>query len=262
MPGVCRAETIRRETGMPFYENVFIARQDISTPQVESLADDFTKIIEDQGGTVAKREYWGLRGLAYRIKKNRKAHYVLFNIDAPAEAVHEMERQMRLHEDVLRYLTLRVDELEEGPSAMMQRRGGREDREGRDGRAGREGRDGRAGRPRRDEPQAPQKHARAEKGTDRPAKTEAPDADPKSGDDAPADTAGDKAADTAGDKAADTAGDKAAGKTKAAAKAKAEDSGRGAAARKKPAKAKPAGDDAKPSAKGASADEDETKGDA
>ena len=232
---------------MPFYENVFIARQDISTPQVESLADDFTKIIEDQGGTVAKREYWGLRGLAYRIKKNRKAHYVLFNIDAPAEAVHEMERQMRLHEDVLRYLTLRVDELEEGPSAMMQRRGGREDREGRDGRAGREGRDGRAGRPRRDEPQAPQKHARAEKGTDRPAKTEAPDADPKSGDDAPADTAGDKAA----------------GKTKAAAKAKAEDSGRGAAARKKPAKAKPAGDDdAKPSAKAASADEDETKGDA
>ncbi len=248
---------------MPFYENVFIARQDISTPQVESLADDFTKIIEDQGGTVAKREYWGLRGLAYRIKKNRKAHYVLFNIDAPAEAVHEMERQMRLHEDVLRYLTLRVDELEEGPSAMMQRRGGREDREGRDGRAGREGRDGRAGRPRRDEPQAPQKHARAEKGTDRPAKTEAPDADPKSGDDAPADTAGDKAADTAGDKAAGKAGDKATGKTKAAAKAKAEDSGRGAAARKKPAKAKPAGDDdAKPSAKAASADEDETKGDA
>ena len=234
---------------MPFYENVFIARQDISTPQVESLADDFTKIIEDQGGTVAKREYWGLRGLAYRIKKNRKAHYVLFNIDAPAEAVHEMERQMRLHEDVLRYLTLRVDELEEGPSAMMQRRGGREDREGRDGRAGREG------RPRRDEPQAPQKHARAEKGTDRPAKTEAPDADPKSGDDAPADTAGDKAAGKAGDMTA--------GKTKAAAKAKAEDSGRGAAARKKPAKAKPEGDDdAKPSAKAASADEDETKGDA
>ena len=232
MPRVCGVEIIRRETGMPFYENVFIARQDISTPQVESLADDFTKIIEDQGGTVAKREYWGLRGLAYRIKKNRKAHYVLFNIDAPAEAVHEMERQMRLHEDVLRYLTLRVDELEEGPSAMMQRRGGREDREGRDGRAG---------RPRRDEPQAPQKHARAEKGTDRQAKTEAPDADPKSGDDAPADTAG------------DTAGDK----------AKAEDSGRGAAARKKPAKAKPAGDDdAKPSAKAASADEDETKGDA
>ena len=255
MPRVCGVEIIRRETGMPFYENVFIARQDISTPQVESLADDFTKIIEDQGGTVAKREYWGLRGLAYRIKKNRKAHYVLFNIDAPAEAVHEMERQMRLHEDVLRYLTLRVDELEEGPSAMMQRRGGREDREGRDGRAGREGREGREGRPRRDEPQAPQKHARAEKGTDRPAKTEAPDAAPKSGDDAPADTAGDKAAGKAGDMAA--------GKTKATAKAKAEDSGRGAAARKKPAKAKPEGDDdAKPSAKAASADEDETKGDA
>ena len=120
---------------MPFYENVFIARQDISAPQVDSLADDFSKIIEDQGGKVAKREYWGLRGLAYRIKKNRKAHYVLLNIDAPAEAVQEMERQMRLHEDVLRYLTLRVDELEEGPSVMMQSRGGREGREGQIGRA-------------------------------------------------------------------------------------------------------------------------------
>ncbi len=254
MPRVCGVEIIRRETGMPFYENVFIARQDISTPQVESLADDFTKIIEDKGGTVAKREYWGLRGLAYRIKKNRKAHYVLFNIDAPAGAVQEMERQMRLHEDVLRYLTLRVDELEEGPSAMMQRRGGRDDREGREGRDGRAGREGRAGRPRRDEPQAPQKPVKAETGTDRPAKTEAPDADLKSGDEGPAAT---------DDAPAGKAGDEAAGKTKAAAKAKAKDTGRGTAARKKPAKAKPEGDDdAKPSENAASADEDETKGDA
>lgn len=233
---------------MPFYENVFIARQDISAPQVDSLADDFSKIIEDQGGKVAKREYWGLRGLAYRIKKNRKAHYVLLNIDAPAQAVQEMERQMRLHEDVLRYLTLRVDELEEGPSAMMQSRGGREGREGRDGR------DGRDGRPRRDEPQEPQKRVKAEKGTDRPAKPEAPDADLKSGDKEPAAT---------GDAPADKAGDEAAGKTKAAAKAKDKDTGRGTAARKKPARAKPEGDDdAKPSEKAASADEDETKGDA
>ena len=227
---------------MPFYENVFIARQDISAPQVDSLADDFSKIIEDQGGKVAKREYWGLRGLAYRIKKNRKAHYVLLNIDAPAEAVQEMERQMRLHEDVLRYLTLRVDELEEGPSVMMQSRGGRE------------GREGREGRPRRFEPQAPQKRDRAEKGTDRPAKTEAPDADLKSGDKGPAAT---------DDAPADTAGDEAAGKAKTPAKAKAKDTGRGTAARKKPAKAKPEGDDdAKPSENAASADEDETKGDA
>ncbi len=235
---------------MPFYENVFIARQDISAPQVDSLADDFSKIIEDQGGKVAKREYWGLRGLAYRIKKNRKAHYVLLNIDAPAQAVQEMERQMRLHEDVLRYLTLRVDELEEGPSAMMQSRGGRE------------GREGREGRPRRDEPHAPHKRVKPEKEADRPAKTEAPDADPKSGDKGPAAT-DDAPAGKAGDEAADTAGDEAAGKTKAAAKAKAKDTGRGPAARKKPAKAKPEGDDdAKPSENAASADEDETKGDA
>ncbi len=105
---------------MPFYENVFIARQDISAPQVDSLADDFSKIIEDQGGKVAKREYWGLRGLAYRIKKNRKGHYVLLNIDAPAATVQEMERQMRLHEYTLRYLTLKVDELAKDPSLMMQ----------------------------------------------------------------------------------------------------------------------------------------------
>ena len=113
---------------MPYYENVFIARQDISAPQVDSLADAFTATVEGLGGKVAKREYWGLRNLAYKVKKNRKGHYVLLNLDAPAEAVHEMERLMRINEDVLRYLTVRVDELEEGPSAMAQGRGGREER--------------------------------------------------------------------------------------------------------------------------------------
>ncbi len=104
---------------MPYYESVFIARQDISTAQVDGLAENFEKIIADGGGSVSKRENWGLRTMAYKIKKNRKGHYVLFNIDAPAPAVHEMERQMRINEDVLRYMTVRVDELEEGPSAIM-----------------------------------------------------------------------------------------------------------------------------------------------
>ncbi|MEO5335680.1 MAG: 30S ribosomal protein S6 [Magnetospirillum sp. WYHS-4] len=144
---------------MPFYENVFIARPDISGPQVDALADAFTKVIEDLGGKVAKREYWGLRNLTYRIKKNRKGHYVLFNLDAPPPAVREVERQMHLHEDVLRFLTVRVEALEEEPSAMMQSRNmrderpGREDRFGRDDRPGREdrfGRDDRPGRGRRD----------------------------------------------------------------------------------------------------------------
>ncbi|MBX6323307.1 MAG: 30S ribosomal protein S6, partial [Rhodospirillaceae bacterium] len=105
---------------MSFYENVFIARQDLSGAQAEALADHFAEILSQNGGTVTKREYWGLRTLAYRIKKNRKGHYVLLNLDAPAAAVQEMERNMRLHEDVLRHLTVRVDELEEGPSAMLQ----------------------------------------------------------------------------------------------------------------------------------------------
>ena len=105
---------------MSLYESVIIARQEISTQQVEALADTFEGIIKDGGGNVAKRENWGLRSLAYKIKKNRKGHYVLMNIDAPAEAVHEMERLMRLNEDVLRYLTLRVDEFEEGPSIPAQ----------------------------------------------------------------------------------------------------------------------------------------------
>ncbi|MCC7272230.1 MAG: 30S ribosomal protein S6 [Alphaproteobacteria bacterium] len=108
---------------MTFYENVFIARQDIAANQVEALADQFAAVITENGGQVAKREYWGLRNITYRIRKNRKGHYVLFNLDAPSAAVAEMERTMRINEDVLRYLTVRVDALEEGPSAMMQSKG-------------------------------------------------------------------------------------------------------------------------------------------
>ena len=121
---------------MPYYESVFIARQDISAAQVEGLTETFEKVITEAGGTIAKRESWGLRTMAYKIKKNRKGHYMLLNLDAPAPAVHEMERQMRINEDVLRYMTVRVEELEEGPSAIMRnkdrddrpRRGDRGDR--------------------------------------------------------------------------------------------------------------------------------------
>ncbi len=104
---------------MSLYETVYIARQDIAAPQVEALTEIFKSIITDQGGSVEKVESWGLRTLAYRVKKNRKGHYVLMNLDAPAAAISEMERQMRIHEDVLRYLTIRVDEHETEPSVMM-----------------------------------------------------------------------------------------------------------------------------------------------
>jgi small subunit ribosomal protein S6 len=131
---------------MPLYENVFIARQDISGAQVDALADGFTQLIADNGGEVKKREYWGLRNLAYRMRKNRKGHYVLMNLEAPPPAVAELERTMRINEDVLRYLTIRVEAHEEGPSAVMQNRGSRDDRGRRGDRDrygdGREGRDG------------------------------------------------------------------------------------------------------------------------
>ena len=121
---------------MPLYECVYIARQDVAAPQVEALTAQFSNVIEEQGGKIAKTEYWGLKTLSYRMKKNRKGHYVLMNIDAPSPAVAEMERLMRINEDVLRTLTVRVEELEEGPSAMMQARssrdGPRRDRGGRD----------------------------------------------------------------------------------------------------------------------------------
>ncbi len=113
---------------MSFYESVIIARQEISVQQVETLADDFSSIIEENGGKITKRENWGLRSLAYKIKKNRKGHYILFNIDAPAEAIHEMDRLLGLNEDVLRHLVLRLDELDNEPSIQMQNRASREDR--------------------------------------------------------------------------------------------------------------------------------------
>jgi small subunit ribosomal protein S6 len=106
---------------MPLYEHVFLARQDVSSQQVEALVEQFKAVIEQGGGKTSKIEPWGLKSLTYRIRKNRKAHMTLLNIDAPASALAEMERQMRLSEDVIRYLTIRVDELEEGPSAMMRK---------------------------------------------------------------------------------------------------------------------------------------------
>jgi len=115
---------------MPLYEHVFLARQDISAQQVDGLLQSFRSILEERGGQVGKTEYWGLKSLAYRIKKNRKAHYALMNIDAPPEAVTELERQERLSTDIIRSLTVRVDEHETGPSPMM-RRAERDEREGR-----------------------------------------------------------------------------------------------------------------------------------
>ncbi|MBL6934663.1 MAG: 30S ribosomal protein S6 [Alphaproteobacteria bacterium] len=115
---------------MPYYESVFIARQDVSASAAEALADKFADLLKTNGGTVAKREYWGLRPLAYRIKKNKKGHYFLFNLEAPPQAVQEMERNMRLNEDILRYLTLGIDEIDEAPSVMMQNRGRRDEENG------------------------------------------------------------------------------------------------------------------------------------
>lgn len=147
---------------MAFYECVFIARQDISATQAEALADQFTGVIEENGGQVGKKEMWGLRNLAYRIKKNRKGHYILLNLDAPPAAVLEMERTMRLNEDILRYLTVRVPELETEPSVVLQSRHSRDDRGGRGDRGDRPGgrggfrgdRDGRDSRPPRERREA------------------------------------------------------------------------------------------------------------
>jgi small subunit ribosomal protein S6 len=143
---------------MPLYENVFIARQDISGAQVDTLADQLTQLIADNGGEVKKRENWGLRNLAYRMNKNRKGHYVLFNIDAPAPAIAELERTMRINEDVLRYLTIRVDEHEEGPSPIMLNRGSRDDRPRRGDRDRYDDRDDRG--PREDRGPAPDRAPR------------------------------------------------------------------------------------------------------
>ncbi|MDF7774022.1 30S ribosomal protein S6 [Sphingomonas sp. AOB5] len=119
---------------MALYEHVFLARQDLAQAQVDALAEIATKIVEDHNGKVVKTESWGLRSLAYRIAKNRKAHYVMLEIDAPAGTVAELERQTQINEDVIRYMTVKVDAHEEGPSVMMRKgdreRRGRRDRDG------------------------------------------------------------------------------------------------------------------------------------
>ena len=114
---------------MPLYECVFIARNDVTQQQVETIAEQVATILTEQGGEVKKREYWGLRGLAYRIKKNRKGHYMLLGIDAPPAAMQEAERQLGLNEDVLREMTLRIEAIEEAPSAILSRRGEERERD-------------------------------------------------------------------------------------------------------------------------------------
>lgn len=150
---------------MAYYENVFIARQDIASAQVESLTEEFEKLITDQGGKVSKKENWGLRSLAYRMNKNRKGHYVLMNIEAEGPVIHELERQMRLHEDVLRYLTVKVEELDESPSPMMAKGGDRRDGRGPRGDRGDRGpRGDRGDRPERgDRGDRPERGDRSEK---------------------------------------------------------------------------------------------------
>ena len=147
---------------MPLYEHVFLARQDVTAQQVEEMTAQFKGIIEGLGGKVEKIEAWGVKSLSYRMRKNRKAHFTLMNVDAPPAALAEVERQQRLSEDVLRFITIRVDEHEAGPSAMMRKvdrdrdrderrgdRGPRRDRDDRDDRPPRRDRDDRGSR---DEP--------------------------------------------------------------------------------------------------------------
>ncbi len=128
---------------MPLYEHVFLARQDLAQAQVDSLAENATKILTDNGGKVVKTETWGLKSLAYKIAKNRKAHFVMLDVDAPPAAVAELERQTNINEDVIRFMTIRVDAHEEGPSAMMRRERSGRDRDDRGDRGDRGPRPGR-----------------------------------------------------------------------------------------------------------------------
>jgi small subunit ribosomal protein S6 len=149
-----RASAIGQDEGqdMALYEHVFLARQDLAQAQVDALAENAKKIIDDNNGRVVKTENWGLRSLAYKIAKNRKAHYVMLEIDAPGDVVAELERQTQINEDVIRYMTVKVEGHEEGPSVMMRKsdrdRERRGDREG--GRPDRGDRPERSERPRRD----------------------------------------------------------------------------------------------------------------
>jgi small subunit ribosomal protein S6 len=113
---------------MPLYEHVFIARQDLSNAQAEGLIEHFGAVLSDQGGKLVDSEYWGVKTMAYKINKNRKGHYAFLRTDAPAPAVHEMERLMRLHDDVMRVMTIKVDEHDEGPSIQMQKKEDRDSR--------------------------------------------------------------------------------------------------------------------------------------
>jgi len=133
---------------MPLYETVIIARQDLAPAQVDELTTQLQATVTSQGGKTAKMESWGLRNLAYKINKNRKGHYVLFNFDAPPQAIHELERTMRINEDVLRYLSIKLDEFEEGQSAILRQRD--EGEEGGDRFGGDRGDRGYRARPRRD----------------------------------------------------------------------------------------------------------------
>jgi small subunit ribosomal protein S6 len=135
---------------MPLYEHVYLARQDVSAQQVEELTAQLKGVVEQLGGTVPKTEYWGVKSLTFRMRKNRKAHFTLMNIDAPPAALTEIERQERINEDVLRYLTIRVDELEEGQSAMMRKADRDRERDDRRGDRGDRG-ERRFGRDRDDE---------------------------------------------------------------------------------------------------------------
>lgn len=136
---------------MPLYEHTFLARQDVTQAQVEALMKEFASVIEEGKGKVTKQEYWGVKTLAFKIKKNRKAHYAFFNVDAPPAAVAEMERRMGINSDVIRFLTVRVEELETEPSVMM-RKQDREDRPERGDRGGFGGGRGGFGGPRGDRP--------------------------------------------------------------------------------------------------------------
>jgi small subunit ribosomal protein S6 len=144
---------------MALYEHIYLARQDVTAQQVEAMTEQFKTVIESNGGKVGKIEYWGVKSLAYRIKKNRKAHFTLINIDAPPAAITEMERQMGINEDILRLMTIRVEEHEEGPSAMMRKRDDSE----RDERGERSDRGERRG-PRPDRPRRSREDGAAEGG--------------------------------------------------------------------------------------------------
>ncbi|MHA6323539.1 30S ribosomal protein S6 [Roseivivax sp. CAU 1753] len=113
---------------MPLYEHVFISRQDLSNTQAEGLVEHFSTILADNGGTLVESEYWGVKTMAYKINKNRKGHYAYLRTDAPATAVQEMERLMRLHDDVMRVMTIKVDAHEDGPSVQMQKKDERDTR--------------------------------------------------------------------------------------------------------------------------------------